>query len=324
MQAVVMREYGGPEVLTPETVADPVPVGDEVVVELRYCALNYHDVLAREGGLGVPLPRILGIDGAGINRDSGEEVVILPSLGWGDDPSAPGAAWHILGDRTDGTYAELVTVPAENVFPKPSRLSWAEAAALPVGGLTAHRALFSRGSLDKGETALVLGSGSGVSTFAVSLAAAAGAKVFVTSSSTEKIQRARELGASDGVLYTDGNWVQHALSMTSGGVDLVIDSVGRDLESSLRCTKAGGRVVTFGAPVGTRASFDLRPFYFSQRSIVGSTLGNAAEFAALLDSVGTGTWRPVIDSEWSLADLSDAHRHLESKQHFGKVVVRCG
>ncbi len=170
-----------------------MPGPGEVLVELRAAALNRRDTYVRKGASPIhrfALPLILGSDGAGVRRDTGEEVVILPSLDWGESEEAYGAAFRILGGPDNGTYAELVTVPAVNVFPKPARLSFAETAALPLAGLTAYRALFTRARVQKGETVLVLGVGSGVSTLAVSLAVQAGARVIVTSSSAEKLERA--------------------------------------------------------------------------------------------------------------------------------------
>jgi NADPH:quinone reductase-like Zn-dependent oxidoreductase len=196
MLAIQVHEGGE---LRHETVTDPVPAPGEVVVELRAAALNRRDLLVAGGTYPFPLPLIPGSDGAGVRRDTGEEVVIFPTLAWGEREEVQGPDFQILGGPRNGTYAELVVVPEANVFAKPARLSWEEAAALPLAGLTAYRALFSRGGLRVGETVLVLGAGSGVSTFAVQLAAQAGARVIVTSSSADKIERSVALGAEGGV-----------------------------------------------------------------------------------------------------------------------------
>jgi zinc-binding alcohol dehydrogenase/oxidoreductase len=321
MKAAVIRELGGPGVLRVEEVPDPVPAAGEVVVRLRYAALNYHDVLLRRSGLGMQLPLIIGIDGAGVRQDTGEEVLIQPSLDWGPDPAAPGPGWHILGDRVSGTYAELVKVPAANVLAKPAGLSFEHAAALPTAGLTAYRALFTRGQLQRGQRVVVLGAGSGISTCAVMLAAAAGADVLVTSSSSEKLARSASLGGQGGVLYTDPGWPEQIRGLTGGGADLVIDAVGRDLAASLRCLRPGGRLVIFGAPVGQVAELDVRSFYFSQCSILGTTLGNGEEFAGLLRCVMASGWRPVIDSSFELSRVSQAHERMEAQQHYGKILL---
>lgn len=322
MQAILLRETGGPEVLRLAEAPDPEPGAGEVVVELRACALNRRDTIVRKGAYPSPLPLIPGSDGAGVRRDTGEEVVILPSLRWGDREHAPGPGFEILGGPTDGTYAELVKVPAENVFPKPVRLSWVEAAAFPLAGLTAYRALFSRAGLRAGETVLVLGAGSGVSTFAVSLAAQAGARVLVTSSSAAKIERAKELGAEAGVDYTAGDWVAEVRALTGGtGVDVVVDSVGATWPDSIRCLAPGGRVVVFGATGGATAQLEARPFYFGQFSLLGTTMGSPRDFAALLAAIEAGGVVPVIDSVRPLAEAAAAHERMEAGAHFGKLVL---
>ncbi len=319
MQAV--RVHDGGE-LRYETVPDPEAGPGEVVVELRAAALNRRDLLVCGGTYPYPLPLTPGSDGAGIRRDTGEEVVIYPSLAWGDREAAPGPDFQILGGPRDGTFAELIAVPEANVFAKPARLSWEEAAALPLAGLTAYRALFSRGGLRAGETVLVLGAGSGVSTFAVQLAAQAGARVLVTSSSDEKIERSRALGAEGGVNYATSDWV--AAVQELGGADLVIDSIGSTWPQSLDCLRPGGRVVVFGATGGTEATLPVRPFYFGQWSLLGTTMGSPSDFAGLLAALDSGSWRPVIDSVVPLAEAPTAVEAMASAQHFGKLVLSCG
>jgi zinc-binding alcohol dehydrogenase/oxidoreductase len=316
MQAVRVHEGGE---LRFETAPDPVARAGEVVVELRTAAVNRRDLLVRNPpgpAYRFALPVIPGSDGAGVRRDTGEEVVIYPGLGWGDREDAAGPDWRILGGPDDGTYAELVKVPAENVFLKPSRFSWEEAAAFPLAGLTAWRALFAVGRLQVGETVLVLGAGSGVSTVAVSLAAQAGARVLVTSSSEEKIERARELGAEGGVLYTEEGWAQAA-----GPVDLVLDSVGTTWRDSLSALRRGGRLVVFGGTGGPEVNLDVRALYLNWQSIHGTTMGSARDFAGLLRMVDGGSWRPVIDSVRPLAEAEAAHDRIKAGEHFGKLVL---
>lgn len=318
MQAVRVHEGGE---LRYETVSDPEPGAGEVLVELRAAALNRRDLLVRRGTYPFPLPLVPGSDGAGVRRDTGEEVVIYPSLDWGDREDSFAPEHQILGGPRDGTYAELVVVPGANVFPKPARLSWEEAAALPLAGLTAHRALFARGGLGSGETVLVLGAGSGVSTFAVQLAAQAGARVLVTSSSAGKIEHAQELGADDGVNYVSDDWV--AWIKEQGGADLVIDSIGSTWPQSLDSLRPGGRVVVFGATGGTEATLQVRPFYFGQWSLLGTMMGSPSDFAALLRALENGSWSPVVDSVVPLEDAASALDTLESGAHFGKLVLSC-
>ncbi|HZQ66844.1 MAG TPA: zinc-binding dehydrogenase [Gaiellaceae bacterium] len=316
MQAIRVHEGGE---LRFEEAPDPVAGPGEVVVELRTAAVNRRDLLVRNPpgpAYQFPLPVIPGSDGAGVRRDTGEEVVVYPGLHWGDREDAAGPEWEILGGPTDGTYAELVKVPAENVFPKPARFSWEEAAAFPLAGLTAWRALFAVGRLERGETVLVLGAGSGVSTFAVQLAAQAGARVLVTSSSEEKIDRAKELGAEGGVLYTEEGWAQAA-----GPVDLVLDSVGTTWRESLAALRRGGRLVVFGGTGGPEVTLDVRALYLSWQSILGTTMGSARDFAGLLRMVDEGSWHPVIDSVRPLAEAEAAHDRMKAGEHFGKLVL---
>ncbi len=317
---LAVRVHDGGE-LRHETAPDPEPDSGEVIVELRTAALNRRDLLVCRGTYPFPLPLIPGSDGAGVRRDTGEEVVIYPSLDWGDREEAFGPDHQILGGPRDGTYAELVAVPEANVFPKPGRLTWEEAAALPLAGLTAYRALFSRGGLRAGETVLVLGAGSGVSTFAVQLAAQAGARVLVTSSSDEKIERSRALGAEGGVNYVTEDWVAAVKEL--GGADLVIDSVGSTWPQSLDCLRPGGRVVVFGATGGTEATLQVRPVYFGQWSLLGTMMGSPSDFAGLLAALERGSWAPVVDSTRPLADAAAALEALESGAHFGKLVLAC-
>lgn len=324
MHAVVLPEFGGPPVLAYQRVADPVAGPGEVLVELRASALNWHDVLVREGRYGSPLPHIPGSDGAGIRVDTGEEVVIVPSVHWGDSPAAPAPAWEILGDRRWGTHAQRVVVPAECVAPKPSGWSFEQAAAMPLVGLTCFRGLFTRGRLQDGEHLLVLGAGGGVATMAVLLASAVGAHVTVTSSTAEKIESAMRLGADGGVIYNEPDWVGAARARTPGGrgFDLVLDSVGTWADS-IAALRPGGRLVVLGASRAETAEIALRPFYFGQFDLLGTTMGSPADFAGLLDLIDRRrVLPPPISRVFPLADIAAAHCFLQSGSGFGKVVLR--
>lgn len=330
MQAVQLTETGAPDVLRLSEVADPTAAPGVVVVRIKAAALNRRDVYLRKGIAPSPLPVIPGSDGAGIveaigdgvtNVAVGDEVIILPSLAWGAGEAAPAPGFRILGGPDNGTYAELIGIPAENVFPKPARLSWEQAAALPLAGLTAYRALHSRARLQAGETVLILGIGGGVATFALHLAKAAGARVVVTSSSDEKLAKAADLGADIGVNYTTDGWVDQVRSATDGGVDVVIDSVGSTWPDSINSCRAGGRVVVFGGTGGAKAELMVRPVTTGQISLLGSTMGSPRDFAGLLDAVNSQTWVPVIDSVRPLAEAADAHTREEAGQHFGKLVL---
>ena len=323
MHAVIVHEFGAADVLRPGEFPDPVSRPGWITVELRASALNWHDVLVRQGRYASPLPHVIGADGAGVRTDTGEQVVILPSLKWGDRDEAPGAGWEILGDHTPGTYAELVSVPADCVAPKPAGLSWAEAAALPLVGLTTYRALFVRGRLRRGESMLVIGAGGGIATMAIALAVAAEAAVTVTASSAGTIGHAVSVGAAGGVLHTEADWPEHArtLSPDNAGFDLVLDPVGRWTES-LGALRPGGRLVVLGANAAQTAEMDIRSFYFGQFDLLGTTMGSATDFAGLLNMMGRCAVRPpVIDREFPLDQAAQAHEYLEAGRTFGKCVL---
>ena len=325
MVAAVMSECGGPDVFDVRSVPEPEERRGWRRIDLRAAALNWHDTLVREGRYGSPLPHVPGSDGAGVCRDTGEDVVILPSLWWGDESSAPATEWSILGDSVWGTHADSVLVPAEVVFPKPRGLTWGQAAALPLVGVTVYRALVTRARLAQGEHLLVLGAGGGVATMAVLLARAVGARVTVTSSSTRRIDAAVDLGAEAGVLYSDPDWPHAARGLTDGsrGFDVVLDSVGTWTDS-VRALATGGRLVVLGASRAEQAVLDVRGFYFGQYSVLGTTMGDARDFRGLLDLVGAGRLTPPpVAAERPLAEIADAHRALESGESVGKQVLTC-
>lgn len=331
MNAVLLRETGPPEVLRLDSAPDPEPGPGEVVVALRAAALNRRDIFLRKGIAPSPLPVIPGSDGAGVVRalgpgasgvEEGDEVVILPSLGWGGGEDAPEPGFRILGGPDDGTYAELIRIPAANVRPRPARLSWEESAALPLAGLTAYRALVTRARIRPGETVLVLGIGGGVATIALLMARAAGCRVVVTSSSAEKLEAARDLGAAGGVDYTEGDWPAAVRELAGGrGVDVVVDSVGTTWNDSAACLRPGGRLVVFGGTGGGKVEMAVRPVTMGQVSILGTTMGSPRDFAGMLAAVGHASWAPVIDSVRPLADAAEAHAREEAGHHFGKLVL---
>jgi zinc-binding alcohol dehydrogenase/oxidoreductase len=323
LHAVIMHEFGAAAVLRPGEFPEPHARPGWVTVALRASALNWHDVLVRQGRYRSPLPHIIGADGAGVRTDTGEQVVVLPSLHWGGREEAPGSGWEILGDHKPGTYAELVSVPADCLAPKPRGLNWAEAAALPLVGLTTYRALFVRGRLKAGESMLVIGAGGGIATMAIALAVAAGAGITVTSSSPDTIERAVSAGARGGVLHSEPEWPEHARAMShdNAGFDLILDPVGRWSES-VRALRPGGRLVVLGANAADTAQMDIRSFYFGQFDLLGTTMGSSSDFAGLLDMIDRGSVRaPVIDREFPLDRAAEAHEYLERGRTFGKCVL---
>jgi zinc-binding alcohol dehydrogenase/oxidoreductase len=311
-------------------VPPPVPGWGEVLVELEKAALNRLDAmtLAERGLLGAPT--ILGSDGAGIVRqvgagatgvDVGAHVVISPSLGWGTSAAAPGPAYEILGSPTSGTHAQFVVVPADNVFPKPDTLTWSEAAALPMAGLTAWRALVTRGRLAGGETAVVAAASSGVGSMAIQVAKGLGARVVAITSSPEGADAARTIGADDVVLRTSDDLTRDLVRATDGQADLGLDPTGALWQPILRSVKAGGRLVVVGRMAAETATLEVQTVYWKQVDILGSSMGSPADFAALLDHVSTARWKPLVDSEHPLEDIAAAYARLDAPDRVGKVVV---
>jgi len=262
--------------------------------------------------------------GRGLDRGLiGRAVVINPSLDWGEGEEAPGPSFRILGLPDDGTYAEAIRIPAANIFAKPARLSFDEAAAIPLAALTAYRAVVSRARVRAGETVLVTGIGGGVSTFALQMAVQLKARVLVTSGSDAKLARARELGAAGGANYRTGDWAREIVALAGGqGPDVVIDSVGGEtLARALDILKAGGRLATYGATAGVVKDFAPRAVFWKQITVLGTTMGSPREFEAMLRFYEAGGLRPVVDRVFPLAEAPEAHRRMEEAGQFGKIVL---
>ena len=317
MKAVRIHEDGGPEVLVYEDAPDPVPGPNDVVVRLRAASLNHLDLWVRKGLPSVPKPRILGADGAGIRVDTGERVVINPGVAHGD------GTIHVIGEHTDGTHAELIAVPASNVYPLPDDISFQEAAAFPLVFETAYRMLVTRAGLREGEWVLVWGIGGGVATAALAIAKALGANVLVTSSSDEKLERARHLGADATVNHATGDVAAAAKDATGGaGIDVVVEHVGEATwKTSLGVVRPGGRVAVCGATSGPNPPAQLHRVWWKQLTIVGSTMGTREDFEAAYELVKAGRAKPVVDRVFPLSEIREAHERLEAGEQLGKVVL---
>jgi len=332
MKAIVLRQPGGPEQLRLEEVPASQPGSGEVLVALSAAALNRRDILMRSRPQMVDMmPFIPGSDGAGLvagvgpgvkRVKEGDEVVVYPSLRWGIFESHPGPDFEILGGPTDGTYAQFIRIPGENVFPKPPHLSFEEAAAFPLAGLTAWRALITKAQVKPGERVLIPGAGSGVATIALQIAKLAGAAVYVTSHSDEKLQRALELGADAAVNYQREDWSAGMKELSGGGFEVVIDSVGAaTFQHALDLLVPGGRLITFGTTSGSNTTVEIRQFYHKQISLIGTTMGSPKEFAQMLIALNGGRIRPVIDKVFPLAEAEAAHCRLEQHEQFGKIIL---
>ncbi len=318
MKAVRIHEDGGPEVLRYEDAPDPEPKPGEVLVELRAASLNHLDLWVRQGLPSAPKPRILGADGAGIRIDTGERVVINPGLDHGNGRIS------VVGEHSDGTHAELVAIPGENVYTIPDELSFEEAAAFPLVFETAYRLLVTRAGLREGETVFVWGIGGGVATASLAIAKALGARVLVTSSSVDKLARARELGA-DGTIDHVRDDVKAAVKELTGGrgAEVVVETVGEATwRTSLDVAAQGGRIAVCGATTGPNPPAALHRIWWKQLSILGSSMGTREDFEAAFELVTSGRARPVIDAVFPLAEARAAHERLEAGDQLGKIVLR--
>ena len=340
MKAVIFEQHGGPEVLKFTEAADPQISANEVLVEVRACALNHLDVWVRGGlpGIKIPLPHILGNDVAGVAREVGElvtwvkpgdEVMLQPGVSCGRCPECLAGRdnmcdeYDIIGYRRDGGYGELLAVPGVNIIPKPKNLSWPEAAALPLVTLTAWHMLVTQARVKPGEDVLVHAAGSGVGSMGIQIAKLRGAHVIATASSEEKLAKARELGADETINYAHDDWPKEVRGLTGGrGVDVVFEHTGvATWSGSLVSLRKGGRLVTCGATSGFDARTDLRQVFYRHLTILGSMMGSKAELLAAMKFIERGQIRAVIDRMLPLVDARRAHELMEDRAQFGKLVL---
>ncbi|MDM0065223.1 zinc-binding dehydrogenase [Variovorax sp. J31P207] len=340
MQAVFITGHGGNEVVAVGERPRPMRGPGEVLVRLQAATLNQVDLYMRDSGAGIThrLPQIMGLDGAGIVEEvdadepllaPGQQVVLHPGIACGRcefcqrGQGVLCTAIQYLGEHRDGTLAEYVSVPARNVFPMPAHLSHAEAAALGVNHLTAWRMLFTKAQIKPWETVLIFGIGGGVSLAALQLARLAGARVIVTSRTDAKLQRALQMGADHAIDSATRDVAKEVMALTGGrGVDVVIENVGAAVWSgAMKSLVRGGRLVTCGATSGDQPPADLRRIFIRQLQILGSTLGDLDEFAALLSLVRRTGLRPVIDAAFPMAEAHAALDRLGAVDRFGKVAI---
>jgi len=311
---------------------DPRPAAGEAVVALRAAALNHRDVWIKAGQYaGLKWPCIPGSDGAGIvtavgpeveQAWIGREVIINPSFAWGASEHAQDEQFSILGLPRDGTFAEKIAVPVGQLALKPGHLSWEEAAALPLAGLTAYRAVFSRAGLRPADRVLITGIGGGVALFALQFAVAAGAGVWVTSSSVEKIARAVALGAKGGLNYTQAGWAA-AAAKSPAPFDVIVDSAGGDgFGELLDLAAPGGRIVFYGATRGNVPALALRKIFWRQLSLLGTTMGSPADWCAMTEFVALHRVQPLVSEVFPFDRAEDAFALMERGGQFGKIVVR--
>lgn len=307
---------------------DVEPKAHEVKITLKASGLNHRDMFVLERHKADAPPLIIGSDGAGVVEavgsqvttiNVGDEVVIHPGLGWQTKSAAPPDGFEILGLPDHGTFAETIVIDSSNVFPKPSHLSWEEAAVLSLAALTGYRALFSRGQLEEGQTVFLPGIGSGVATYMLQMAKAIGARVIVSSRHKDKQVRAVELGA-DVAIDSHGNWPDLLQDET---IDLVVDSIGSaTFTKDLSVLKKGGTMVVFGASSHDEVTFNLREFFYGQYSLLGTTMGSTEEYKDMLQFVEKYKLKSVVDSVYPLQEFMKAFKRMESAEQFGKIALK--
>ncbi|MCC2547189.1 zinc-binding dehydrogenase [Hymenobacter sp. BT175] len=314
-------------------VPTPAPGPGEVLIQLRAAALNHRDVWIQKGQYaGLRFPCILGSDGAGVVTAVGEgadpawlgqAVVLNPGHNWGPNPAAQAKSFTIVGLPGQGTFAEYLAAPARYVHAMPAHLTFEQAAALPLGGVTAYRAVFTRAGLQTGERVLITGIGGGVALLALQLAVARGADVWVTSGSAAKLERAVALGARGGANYHDENWAARLTQQAGGPFDVVVDSAaGPGFNSLLDVAAPGGRIVFYGGTLGAIPQVPPAKIFWKQLSVLGSTMGTEEDFAELMALVAEKQLVPVVDEVFELSEGESALRRLDGGQQFGKVVLR--
>lgn len=328
MKALVHAEKAGFPGLTYKDVDEAEPQEGQVRVRLKSAGLNHRDLFVLTRHKPTDSPLIIGSDGAGVidavgagvhDVRIGDEVLINPGIGWKKKSDAPPQGFEILGLPDDGTFAEKIVIGAENVVPKPAYLTWEEAGVLSLAALTAYRALFTRGRIKSGMTVLVPGIGSGVATFLLQFAKAAGATVYVTSRSAEKREKALELGA-DKAIDSHEDWNQ---TLHGEKVDLVIESVGAaTFNKSLSMLRPGGTIVTFGASAGDDIHINIRSFFYGQLNLLGTTMGSAEEYKEMLEFIEARQIRPVVDHVYPLQDFAQAFNRMEKAAQLGKIGFR--
>jgi NADPH:quinone reductase-like Zn-dependent oxidoreductase len=331
MKALYLESADGPESVSVKEVETPTPKAGEVRVAIKAASLNHRELFIAHGQYpGMTVPTTMGCDGAGVvdmvgegvtGAKVGDEVVLYPARNWGPNRHAPAADFGLLGMPFAGTIAEYVCVPVENLAPKPAFMSFEQAGAMPLTALTSWRALMFKGQLKAGETLLISGVGGGVATFGLAFAVAKGANVYVTGESEEVLQRAYEMGAKGGLLFTDPEWRKKVGKLT-GGIDVVLDGApSPSFSNYVRAINPGARIVIYGSTAGNEVKFNATDIFLKSASIVGSQVGDPQDFQDMLAFADQHKITPVVERTFPLAQAREALLYLKDQHKFGKIVV---
>lgn len=329
MKAIVSNGVG--EDLVVAEILKPTPKKEEVVIKINAAAVNHRDLLIQKGQyVNLKSPIVLGSDGAGIIDEFGEnvkgfkvgqEVIINPGLEWGNNPKAPGSDYRVLGLPENGTFAEYVVVPASAVYPKPKHLSFEQAAALPLSGLVAYRALVTRGQAAKGQKILITGIGGAVAQSMLQFAIALETEIYFTSGDDDKIEKAVAIGAKAGVNYKQEDWDKQ-LKDLAGSFDLIIDSAaGKGFQKLIELAKPGGKLVFFGATTGAIPEIKPQSIYLKQLDLLGTSMGSPQDFEGMLELINEKKIIPMIDQILPLDKAQEALQKMKTASQFGKLVL---
>lgn len=335
MKAVLLKNTGDigklKDNLLIENLPEPECTENDVLVKIKFAALNHRDLWITKGlYAGIKLPVVPGSDCSGVIESfgnnvkgfsAGEEVIINPAVNFGIDENFQGRDFKIIGLPDNGTLAEYIAIDKSKVYKKPAHLDMIQASAVPLAGLTAFRAVFTRGKTEKNKNILVTGIGGGVSTFALLFAVSSKANVFVTSGSDEKLDKALELGAKGGVNYKNENWEKEIAEM-SGGIDIVIDGTGGEtISKCLNIIKPGGKIVNYGATTGIIKNLDIRKIFWKQVSLLGTTMGSDTDFKNMVDYINDKKIVPVVDKVFGINDAVSAFIRMDNSEQLGKIVI---
>ena len=304
-----------------------------VVIQLKTAALNRRDYWITQGLYPkIKLPVVLGSDGAGVVLETGDgvdaswkgkEIILQSGINWGDQEEAQAPEFEVLGMPRDGTFATHILVPQETLHEKPDFLSWEEAAALPLAGLTAWRSLFTQGGLKTGQTVLITGVGGGVALAALQFAVATGAKAWLTSSNDNKIKQAIQMGARGGFLYKDDGW-ETSMAKEAGAPDLIIDSAGgKTYNGLIDLVKPGGCIVNYGSTLGNPQQINMFKLFWKQIRLQGSSLGSPADFRNMMSFIQEHQVKPIVDAVYPLEEVNTALERMKHSEQFGKIVLTC-
>lgn len=325
MKAIIITEQSEP--LQVADMPKPTPSEGECLIKVQAAGLNRRDQWIREGMYpNIRNGCILGSDVSGTVEEGpsdwvGKQVIVNPNVDWGDDPSVQSAAYSVLGMPKNGGLSEYLVVPMDRIHKKPAHLSVEEAAALPLGGLTAFRATIKKGGAAEGKKVLVTGAGGGVAQYAIAFSLAVGAETYVTSGSREKLTACERMGVKKGFSYKEEKWFKEAMEV--GGFDTIVDSAGgNQLNNYLKVVTPGGKIVMYGSTTGHPEKADVFRLFWSQAQILGSTMGSDEEFAEMIQFVEKHQIKPTVDQVYGLHQYLEAFDRFKAPDHFGNIVIK--